>query len=37
MNITASPKLCIAPTISTTFSVPCGDEKASLIWPDTTK
>ncbi len=30
MNITASPKLCIGPMISTTFSVPWEEENASL-------
>ena len=33
MNITASPKLWLGPRISTTFSLPADDEKASLICP----
>jgi hypothetical protein len=35
-NITASPKLWRGPTICTTFSLPCAEGKASLIWPNTT-
>src|SRR5574338_1689921 len=33
MNITASPKVCPGLRISTTFSLPSADVKASLIWP----